>query len=110
MGIPLLSCRRSELRRGQRARVAGGFGFRCGICHAQIRGRGVACMKKFVHFAALGVKALDFLAPLVDLAVRVYVANVFWKSGLVKITSWQSTLFQFESEYHVPLLSPAIAA
>jgi len=67
-------------------------------------------VKNFVHFAALGVRALDFLAPLVDLAVRVYVANVFWKSGLVKITSWQSTLFLFENEYHVPLLSPAIAA
>jgi len=67
-------------------------------------------VKKLVHFVALGVEWLDFVAPLVDLAVRIYVANVFWKSGLVKIASWQSTLFLFENEYHVPLLSSELAA
>ena len=67
-------------------------------------------MKKLVHFVSLGVEWLDFVAPLVDLAVRIYVANVFWKSGLVKIASWQSTLFLFENEYRVPLLSPELAA
>lgn len=53
---------------------------------------------------------LDRLAPFADLALRLYVANVFWKSGLVKIQSWSSTLYLFEYEYAVPLLPPTAAA
>jgi putative oxidoreductase len=47
---------------------------------------------------------------LVDLLLRLAVANVFWKSGLNKIQSWDTTLMLFEYEYAVPLLSPVIAA
>ncbi|MGQ0657556.1 MAG: DoxX family protein [Chromatiales bacterium] len=53
---------------------------------------------------------LTFLAPVADLALRLYVANVFWKSGMTKIQSWDSTLQLFQYEYHVPLLSPTLAA
>jgi putative oxidoreductase len=35
---------------------------------------------------------------------------VFFKSGLVKIQSFQTTVFLFENEYHVPFLSPTLAA
>jgi putative oxidoreductase len=59
--------------------------------------------------AALG-RWLDKLQPLALLAARLYVANVFWKSGWLKFTSWHSTLDLFESEYHVPLLPPNVAA
>ena len=38
---------------------------------------------------------VHFLAPLVDLGLRLYVAWVFFKSGLVKIQSWDSTLALF---------------
>jgi putative oxidoreductase len=44
------------------------------------------------------------------LALRLYVAWVFFSSGMVKIQSWDSTLSLFENEYAVPLLSPKIAA
>jgi len=44
------------------------------------------------------------------LVTRVYVAWQFLKSGWLKITDWETTLFLFEEEYHTPLLSPAIAA
>ncbi len=54
--------------------------------------------------------SLAWLAPLVDLGIRLYVANVFFSSGLVKIQSWQSTLTLFEYEYAVPLLPPELAA
>jgi len=54
--------------------------------------------------------ALSFGAPLADLAVRVFVAAVFFQSGLTKIANWSSTLSLFENEYAVPLLPPAIAA
>jgi putative oxidoreductase len=53
---------------------------------------------------------LDFLAPVADLAVRLWVATVFFKSGLVKIQSWESTLALFTYEYSVPVLSPEMAA
>ncbi len=53
---------------------------------------------------------LDLGAPLADLAIRLYVANVFWKAGLTKIQSWDTTLTLFEYEYAVPWLSPELAA
>jgi putative oxidoreductase len=53
---------------------------------------------------------LNFISPAVDLAVRLWVADVFWKSGLTKIQSWDTTLYLFANEYHVPLLSPEVAA
>lgn len=55
-------------------------------------------------------RGLDRLAPFVDLAVRLYVASVFFMSGLTKIANWSSTVSLFESEYAVPLLPPEVAA
>jgi len=51
-----------------------------------------------------------FLSPLFDLVIRLWVAQVFFASGLTKIQSWSSTLALFEYEYEVPLLPPSIAA
>lgn len=56
------------------------------------------------------VRGLEFLSPVLDLAIRLWVANVFWKSGLTKFQSWDSTILLFTHEYSVPLLSPEIAA
>jgi len=56
------------------------------------------------------VKVIDFFTPVLDLAIRVYVAKVFFASGLTKIVSWDSTLSLFENEYAVPLLPPELAA
>ncbi len=53
---------------------------------------------------------LDFLAPLSILAILLWIANVFFKSGLTKIQSWDSTLYLFEYEYAVPLLPTEFAA
>lgn len=44
------------------------------------------------------------------LLFRVAVGAVFFKSGLVKIASWQTTLSLFAEEYRVPLLPPELAA
>jgi putative oxidoreductase len=52
----------------------------------------------------------EFLAPLLDLALRLYVADVFFKSGLTKIKSWDSTLYLFSDVYQVPLLNSDVAA
>ena len=53
---------------------------------------------------------LERLAPAIDFAIRLWVANVFWKSGQTKIATWDSTLYLFEYEYAVPLLSTQAAA
>jgi putative oxidoreductase len=53
---------------------------------------------------------LNLLAPLGDLMLRVWVARVFWLSGLTKIESFDSTLQLFRYEYSVPLLPYDVAA
>ena len=56
------------------------------------------------------IRGLEFLAPLLDLGIRFYVAWVFWKAGQVKIQSWSSTLELFKWEYDVPIFPPELAA
>ncbi len=48
--------------------------------------------------------------PLLSLAARLYVAQVFLASAMTKLSSWDNTLFLFQEEYHVPLLPPEVAA
>lgn len=55
-------------------------------------------------------KSVDFITPLFDLAMRIYLFKVFFMSGLTKIQSWETTKMLFAYEYNVPLLSPDIAA
>lgn len=50
------------------------------------------------------------LTPVADLLLKLWVANVFFKSGLTKIESFGTTLMLFSDEYSVPLLSPVLAA
>lgn len=52
----------------------------------------------------------EFFAPLLDFGLRLFLANVFLKSGLTKIQTWDSTLYLFREEYHVPLLNSEVAA
>ena len=56
------------------------------------------------------IRGLDALRPVLDLGIRLWVANVFWKSGLTKYANWDATLALFTYEYRVPWLSPEIAA
>ena len=53
---------------------------------------------------------LEIAASPLDLAIRLYVADVFLKSGLTKIEDWDKTVFLFEELYRVPLLPPQAAA
>ncbi|MDR3426508.1 DoxX family protein [Silvimonas sp.] len=59
---------------------------------------------------ALGTWLAATLAPVFDLAVRLYVARVFILSGLTKLHDWHITLALFADEYKVPVLPPAVAA
>ncbi|TAK97083.1 MAG: DoxX family protein [Aquabacterium sp.] len=47
---------------------------------------------------------------LVLLGARLYLFDVFFKSGLTKVRDWDATLFLFNEEYHVPVLPPELAA
>jgi len=42
--------------------------------------------------------------------LRVWIALVFFKSGLTKIEDFETTIMLFEEEYQVPMLSPYFAA
>jgi putative oxidoreductase len=53
---------------------------------------------------------VSHLQSLVLLAARLYVAQVFFLSGLTKLRDWSSTLALFNDIYQVPLLPPTLAA
>jgi putative oxidoreductase len=53
---------------------------------------------------------LDKGRHVVLLVMRLWMAKIFWQSGMVKISDWQNTLYLFKEEYKVPLLPPELAA
>ena len=53
---------------------------------------------------------VSHLQSLALLAARLYVAKIFFMSGLTKLRDWSSTLALFNDVYQVPLLPPALAA
>jgi putative oxidoreductase len=53
---------------------------------------------------------MNALQPLAALLARLYVAQVFFMSGLTKLRDWGTTLELFADEYHVPLLPTPLAA
>ena len=59
---------------------------------------------------AMLTRALDSLQPLAALLARLYIAQVFFLSGLTKIRDWGTTVALFTDEYKVPFLPPALAA
>jgi len=67
-------------------------------------------LRTLITTGAWGVRGLNALQPVAALAARLYVANVFFSSGLTKIRDWDTTLALFMDEYKVPVLSPAVAA
>jgi putative oxidoreductase len=56
------------------------------------------------------IAALETLQPLAQLLARLFVAQAFFLSGLTKLRDWDITVALFTDEYHVPLLSPELAA
>ncbi len=60
--------------------------------------------------ARQAITVLEQAQPLAQLAARLYVAQVFFASGLTKLRDWETTLALFADEYRVPLLSPSVAA
>ena len=70
----------------------------------------MSVLNKILLPNAWAASVLDPLQPLFALAARWYVSWQFLKSGYIKLTSWDGTLYLFENEYHTPLLPPDVAA
>ena len=70
----------------------------------------MSLIRKILAPDAAAARLLNPLQSLFALGARVYVGWQFWKSGYIKITTWDSTLYLFENEYHTPVLSPHVAA
>lgn len=51
-----------------------------------------------------------FPLAVLEFGLRLGVGATFFKSGLVKIASWQQTVALFEEEYRVPVLPAELAA
>ena len=56
------------------------------------------------------INVFKWLSPVGDLLARLWVAQIFFMSGLVKIQAWESTQMLFAHVYNVPFLSPYVAA
>lgn len=63
---------------------------------------------RYYEQALCGLKS--YIEPIILLAARLWVANIFWKAGYLKFTTWDSTLYLFEEEYQVPFLPWELAA
>ncbi|MFC3201358.1 DoxX family protein [Alteromonas oceani] len=64
----------------------------------------------FGRLSAITTNLFTPLQSVLSVAGRLYVSWVFFASGLTKTNDWETTLFLFEYEYHVPLLPFALAA
>jgi len=67
-------------------------------------------MTTLIRLHAALARALDLLRPWVLFGTRWFVSWQFLKSGWLKLTEWDSTLFLFRDEYRVPVLPPGAAA
>lgn len=63
---------------------------------------------------ALACQVIDllqrYLTPLFDLGLRFYIAEIFFRSGVLKISDWSATLDLFDYVYAVPVLPRHLAA
>ncbi len=60
--------------------------------------------------AAVAGLAQGVLSPLLDLAIRLWLAQVFWVSGILKLADWQTALYLAANEYPVSWMNPVSAA
>ncbi len=63
-----------------------------------------------IPLQALRDRLERFPLSILQLAMRIGVGTVFFRSGLLKIASWDFTIQLFRDEYKVPLLDPVLAA
>ena len=67
-------------------------------------------LRSFYFWQESALSNFKKLESVAILLARLYVAKIFFLSGLTKIRDWDSTLFLFQEEYKVPLLPPELSA
>lgn len=68
-------------------------------------------ISKIIQIYLSVTKVLEKIAlPVLVLFMRLWMAKIFWYSGMTKISNWQSTVFLFREEYKVPFVPPEITA
>jgi putative oxidoreductase len=77
---------------------------------AQKKSFGKQILQRGIFAYQLMQKLLEALQAPAQLLARLYMANVFFLSGLTKLRDWSITLELFASEYKVPLLPTELAA
>jgi uncharacterized membrane protein YphA (DoxX/SURF4 family) len=50
------------------------------------------------------------VGPLLDLFIRLWLAGIFWASGMVKLQNWAMALYLSAHDYPVSWLDPVTAA
>jgi putative oxidoreductase len=66
--------------------------------------RGTSMVRALIGFAE------RWLAPIVFLAIRLWMAQIFFRSGLLKLQNLDGAIFLFSDVHPVPLLPPWLAA
>ena len=73
--------------------------------------RAVEWLSKFFSLHVNFFRTLKVAAwPLIDLAMRVWLAQIFFVSGVIKVTHWQTALNLAANEYPVSWMNPVTAA
>lgn len=67
-------------------------------------------MQFALRLYSLFLYTTDRLSPVMMLVLRLWIAHVFWVSGILKVTSWDTTLTLFMYEHPVPFLPVSVAA
>ena len=62
------------------------------------------------RIATLYANLERFPLSIIQLAMRIGVGAAFFRSGLLKVNSWEFAVQLFRDEYKVPLLDPQLAA
>lgn len=64
----------------------------------------------FINSFNLLLNKAKYLQSFLLIIIRIWIAHVFFVSGLVKISNFNNTIYLFENEYSVPILPPILAA
>ncbi len=78
---------------------------------AAVRHRRANVIAAFLKRADEALRVAEVtLYPFLDLAIRLWLAQLFWVSGVLKLANWDNALLLATYEYPVPWLDPATAA
>jgi len=66
--------------------------------------------KIIIGFFNIFLKTTSVFSPFMLLILRLWIAHIFWVSGILKIEDFDNTIALFRDEYQVPLLPPVFVA